>query len=260
MNAPSAMPADPPPANGTAVGPAAQPDPTAFPSIPGFTIIAELGRGGAGVVYEALLLSLNRQVALKSIWDVDTRRQVCSIAAPGHAISDIALHPNGRWLATATREPTVCLWDLSSAEIAQSQVAANAVRIDCWKGQAGFLAGVCVHPDGRLLSLETDGKMHTWSAPAPSTSGDPPDGNGVGMALGYRPDGTLMAAARMAEGVVLWEAGSGRVLLKLDTTKTERIAGEFCFSSDGRRVAAGAWPPARRMAASAYGTRPTARC
>src|SRR5262245_2273197 len=65
------------------------------PTIPGFQILEELGRGGMGVVYKAKHLKLNRIVALKMILAADRAAagEVVRFLAEAEAIASVK-HPN----------------------------------------------------------------------------------------------------------------------------------------------------------------------
>ena len=66
-----------------------------IPSVPGYEIVAELGRGGMGVVYQARQTKLNRLVALKMILHAShaSTSELVRFLAEGEAVAQLQ-HPN----------------------------------------------------------------------------------------------------------------------------------------------------------------------
>ncbi len=70
-------------------------DPSTLPEIPGYEVIAELGRGGMGIVYKARQIGLNRFVAVKMVFAGGAARDDALVRFRAEAAAVAALHhPN----------------------------------------------------------------------------------------------------------------------------------------------------------------------
>lgn len=81
----------PPPGAGSVTMMTGGPD--VLPTVPGYEIIGELGRGGMGVVYEARHRALNRRVALKVIRGFAGRDEIARFRSEAEAVARLQ-HPN----------------------------------------------------------------------------------------------------------------------------------------------------------------------
>jgi WD40 repeat protein len=117
----------------------------------GFSVNALCMLNGSG-----LMLSGSRDAHLNSYDSKNQFALLQSIPAHNYAIYAIALHPNGKIFATASRDKTVKIWDAETLEV--------LARIDKeqYEGHTASVNVLAWDNDGRLITAGDDRMVMVW--------------------------------------------------------------------------------------------------
>jgi WD40 repeat protein len=169
-------------------------------------------------------------------WHYLKRWRLPSLSPLPHAIGvlDAVFSPDGRWIASASVDGKVTIWDATTGQ-KWFQFQAHRVAIS-----------LSFSPDGRHLATGGhEGTLKVWDfeslrageakAPVHTLVNDPP---APVPSMAFSPDGrrlaTAIGGAAGPHGAKVWDASTGRELLSLGghTGRVSRVA----FSPDGRRL------------------------
>ncbi len=185
----------------------------------------------------------------------------------GSAILDLAWHPQGDRLASASRDRTLRLWDVRKrrtyAVLRGHEMGVRSVSwspdgallasggyegtIRIWDprqqrqlrvmmGRASAVNGVAWHPRGTLLASSGGGATHIWNAKTGEQQRVLDSTRGGGGAVAWSPDGGQLATDGGGNKLCVWDTATWELRWTGECTQTIR---GIAWSPDGRSLAVG---------------------
>jgi WD40 repeat protein/DNA-binding SARP family transcriptional activator/energy-coupling factor transporter ATP-binding protein EcfA2 len=176
------------------------------------------------------------------IWDSETGKRLFALAGHSGAINDVSFSPAcvappdhpfewcGIWLATASRDGTAKVWDVSpggSRDVATLPGFEGGFLEETRLFTASFISPIEVNI--QAWDLESDGKSKRISSVISSHEAPIIAGN-------ISPDETRLVTVDLGNTVKVWSAGTGEEMSAFAVNHTEVVTG-VAFSADGTRIA-----------------------
>jgi WD40 repeat protein len=158
------------------------------------------------------------------VWDTQFGNELLCFHGHYARISDLAFSPDGQFLASASWDKSIKVWDLQARP-----------EPFVLKGHIG-ISGVSFSPDGkRLASATEDGVIKVWDTQTGQAFLSFRAQKGRLGEIKFSPDGKLLASASWDTTVNVWDAQTGRPVITLSGLPPG--ARNVAFSPDGSRIA-----------------------
>ena len=176
----------------------------------------------AGIPLRNRKANLSKQIgALQVLYEVEERNRLEGHRAP---VESVEFSPNGKIIATASKDRTVKLWNLQGKEI------------QTIKGHREGVGSVAFSPNGKIIATASEDKtVKLWNLQGKEIQTLKGHREGVGS-VAFSPNGKIIATASKDKTVKLWNLQGQEI----KTLKGHGApVGSLAFSPDGKTIASG---------------------
>jgi WD40 repeat protein len=149
---------------------------------------------------------------------------------PSQYVYAVTFSPDGRQIASCSQDNTICIWDVTSGQLAIGPITAKT-----------NVYSVAFSPDGGHLASGCDGGpyIRIWDARTGNPVSLPFEGHtAYVLSVAYSPDGGQLASGSGDSTIRIWNARVGAVQVGPIEGHAQRVR-SVAFSPDGLRLVSG---------------------
>jgi WD40 repeat protein len=177
------------------------------------------------------------------IWDLTGAQPGRQLAGHTDEVYSVAFSNGGKWIASASFDQTVMVWDVASGQRIDSLVGTNKMNAAVFSPDDRFLATAGGDGDVRLWDTSNwlistpaaKGGAETPSRPPVTVKKVLPGDGQIVTSVAFSPDNKLIVSGGYDNTVKVWDAATG-ALIRTFTGHTATVWA-VGFSPDGKSIA-----------------------